>query len=292
MREEIHPLIAEGSIMVVPGVYDCVTAKLAEEAGFHSCVLTGYGVAASMLGEPDVGLLTQTHILDVARRVCAAVNIAVVVDGDTGYGGALNVAYMVRELIRIGAMGILLEDQVWPKRCGHLADKQVVSMEEHVSKIKAARDACAKNPFIVVARTDALGVLGIDEAIRRGRAYRDAGADVIFVEAPETVEDMRRIGKEVGPPLTCNMIEGGKTPLLPLEEMKELGFISIGYVLSALFATTYAVRQVYRYIRKQGTSLGYHDMTQFDDFIEFIGGNRRLQEDALYRAASPPSESP
>lgn len=288
MSDEVHPLIAGGNMMVVPGVYDCLTARLAEEAGFPGCVLTGYGVAASMLGEPDVGLLTQTHILDTARRVCAAVNIGVVVDGDTGYGGPLNVAYMVKELLRIGAVGILLEDQVWPKRCGHLADKQVVPMEEHVSKIRAARDACGKQNFIVVARTDALSVLGIDEAIRRGKAYREAGADVIFVEAPETVEDMRRIGKEVGAPLTCNMIEGGKTPLLPLDELKELGFISIGYVLSALFAATYAVRQVYRHIRKQGTTLGYPHMTQFDDFIEFIGGNKRLQEDARYRVTPSP----
>lgn len=279
MKQEIHPLIAAGEIMVVPGVYDCLTAKLAEEAGFHSCILTGYGVAAAMLGEPDLGLLTQTHILDTARRVCAAVGIGVVVDGDTGYGGALNTAYMVRELVQIGARGILLEDQAWPKRCGHLADKQVVRLEEHRAKIKAADDARKGANFIIVARTDALSILGVDEAIRRGRAYKEAGADLIFVESPETVEDIRRVGREIGPPLACNLIEGGKTPLLPLEELKELGFFSVGYVLSALFASTYAVRGIFRHIRAAGTSQGFNDMVQFGEFFEFIGGNKRLEED-------------
>ncbi len=282
MKQEIHPLVAAGEIMVVPGVYDCLTAKLAQEAGFHSCVLTGYGVAASMLGEPDLGLLTQTHILDAARRVCAAVDIGVVVDGDTGYGGVLNVVYMVRELLKIGARGILLEDQTWPKRCGHLADKHVVSLEEHRAKVKAADDARKGANFIIVARTDALSILGVDEAIRRGRAYKEAGADLIFVESPESVEDIRRIGKEIGPPLVCNLIEGGKTPLLPLEELKELGFFSVGYVLSALFASTHAVRKLFNHIRAAGSSLGFPEMVQFDEFFELIGGRERLAEDKKY----------
>ncbi len=279
MSQHVHPLIASGEIMVVPGVYDCLTAKLAQEAGFHSCVLTGYGVAATMLGEPDLGLLTQTHILDTAARVCAAVDIGVVVDGDTGYGGVINVGYMVRALVKMGARGILLEDQTWPKRCGHLDDKQVVPLEEHRAKIKAADEARRGANFIIVARTDALSVLGVDEAIRRGRAYKEAGADLIFVESPESVEDIRRIGKEVGPPLACNLIEGGKTPLLPLEELKELGFFSVGYVLSALFASTHAVRKIFRYIRTAGTSLGFPEMVEFDEFFELIGGRERLAED-------------
>lgn len=286
MNRKVHPLIADGEIMVVPGVYDCLTAKLAQEAGFTSCVLTGYGVAAAALGEPDLGLLTQTHIMDAAMRVCSAVDIAVIVDGDTGYGGVLNVSYMVRELVKMGARGILLEDQTWPKRCGHLSEKQVVPLEEHRAKIKAADEARQGANFVIVARTDALSVLGVDEAIRRGRAYREAGADLIFVESPESVEDIKRIGREIGPPLACNLIEGGKTPLLSLEELKALGFFSVGYVLSALFATTHAVRQIFQHIRAAGTSKGFSGMVQFDEFFEMIGGRRRLEEDKIYRDRS------
>src|SRR3990170_6986626 len=152
---DVHPLVRQGRIMVMPGVYDVLSAKIAERAGFPGVVLTGYGVSASHLGEPDFGLLTQTEVLDVARRVTAAVGIAVIVDGDTGYGGPLNVQRMVRELIRMGARGVILEDQRWPKRCGHMRDKQVIDADEHGAKLRAARDARGDAPFVIVGRTDA-----------------------------------------------------------------------------------------------------------------------------------------
>lgn len=284
-KPAIHPLIANMQIFLSAGVYDVLTAKLAQRAGFQTVVLSGYAVSAAHLGEPDFGLLTQTEILDVARRVCRAVDIPVIVDGDTGFGGALNVIHMVRELIRIGARGVILEDQTWPKRCGHMRGKSVVPTEEHVAKIRAAVDAKkdADFPFFITARTDARGPLGIDEAIRRGVAYKEAGADVIFVEAPESIDEMRRICHEIPGAKSINNIEAGKTPLLSLEEIRELGYFSVGYVLTGLFAAAKAVEDAYAHLLKHGTSAGFEDrMMDFDRFADVIGLEERYALDQKY----------
>jgi len=271
--------------MVVPGVYDVLSAKIAERAGFSSVVLTGYGVAASHLGEPDFGLLTQTETLDVARRVTAAVSIAVIVDGDTGYGGPLNVQRMVRELVRLGARGIILEDQRWPKRCGHMRDKEVIDAEEHAAKIRAAQDAREDAPFFVTARTDALETHGLDEALRRARLYKEAGADVLFVEGPRTREELRRIGRELPGPLAVNLIEGGRTPLCPLEELHEMGFFSVGFVLSGLYAAARALERTYAEIREKGTTAALGDrLMSFDEFNAIVGLETRYADDERYRA--------
>ena len=235
-ESSVHPLVASGRIFLAAGVYDPLSAKLAERAGFKTVVLSGYAVAASYLGEPDFGLLTQTEILDVARRVIRAVDIPVVVDGDTGFGGALNVVRLVEELVAMGARGVILEDQTWPKRCGHMRGKSVVPAEEHVQKIRAAVDAKGDAPFLITARTDARGPLGLDEALRRARAYHSAGATATFVEAPQSIEELARIGKEAPGLIVANMIEGGDTPILPLHALHELGFHNVGYVLTGLFA--------------------------------------------------------
>jgi 2-methylisocitrate lyase-like PEP mutase family enzyme len=279
-----HPLVSEGRIVVIPGVYDVLSAKIAERAGFPSVVLTGYGVAASHLGEPDFGLLTQTDILDVARRVTAAVRLAVIVDGDTGYGGPLNVQWMVRELVRMGARGIILEDQRWPKRCGHMRDKQVIDAEEHAAKIRAAREARGNAVLLITARTDALETHGLDEAIRRARLYKEAGADVLFVEGPRTREELRRIGRELPGPLAVNLIEGGRTPLCSLEELHEMGFFSVGFVLSGLYAAARALQETYAHIREKGTTtdLG-DDLMPFDEFNALVGLEARYAEDERYR---------
>lgn len=283
-KQAVHKLIADGEIILVAGVYDALSAKLAEQAGFHTVVITGFGVAASLIGEPDFGLLTQSEIIDTARRVCNAVSIPVVVDGDTGYGGALNVMRMVKELIRIGARGTLLEDQVWPKRCGHMRGKEVVPMEEHCQKIRAAIEAKGESMFFITARTDARAPLGLKEAIKRGNAYKEAGADMIFIEAPETVEELREIGKSIPPPLVVNMIEGGKTPLLPLEELRDLGFISVGYVLSGLFAAAKAIKETYLELLARGTTMHMLDkLMSFDEFTRAVGLEEKYLLDEKFR---------
>ena len=280
MEEKMHPLVRDNQVILAAGVYDALSAKLAERAGFKVVVLTGFGVAATFIGEPDFGILTQTQILDAAWRVVNAVQIPVVVDGDTGYGGALNVVHMVSELVRMGARGILLEDQTWPKRCGHMRGKSVVSMEEHVAKIRAAREARGDALFTITARTDARDPLGLDEAIRRGKAYKEAGADLIFIEAPQSVEELKRIADEVPGPLVINNIEGGKTPILPLEELREMGFISVGYVLSGLFASAKALSDTYAYLLEHGNTDGIRDnLMAFDEFNEMIGLEEKYRLD-------------
>jgi 2-methylisocitrate lyase-like PEP mutase family enzyme len=283
----LHPLLAERRMAVVPGVYDVLSAKIAARAGFPGVVLTGYGLAAVHLGEPDFGLLTQTEVLDTARRICAAVDVGVIVDGDTGYGGPLNVQRMVRELVAMGARGVLLEDQRWPKRCGHMRGKEVIPAEEHAAKIRAAVEARGDATLIVTARTDALETHGLDEALRRARLYKEAGATVLFVEGPRSVEDLRRIGSELPPPLAVNLIEGGRTPLCSLEELAELGFFSVGFVLSGLYAAARALEDTYRELRRAGSSQALADrMMRFDEFNELIGVEARYADDERYRVES------
>jgi len=280
-----HPLIAAGRIMVVPGAYDVLSAKIAARAGFPAVVLTGYGVAASYLGEPDFGLLTQTEMLDTARRVIQATGIGVIVDGDTGHGGPLNVQRMVRELVRMGARGVLLEDQQWPKRCGHMRGKAVIDAEEHAAKIRAAVDAKEGAGFLITARTDAIATHGLDEAIRRARLYKQAGADLLFVEGPRNVEELRRIGREVPRPLAVNLIEGGQTPLCSLEELSDMGFFSVGFVLSGLYAAARALERTYATIRRFGSTDSLGDaLMRFDEFNRLVGVEKRYDEDERYRA--------
>jgi len=279
-----HPLIEQNKIILAAGVFDVLSARIAERAGFHSVVVTGFGVAASHLGEPDFGLLTQTEVLDVARRICNAVDVGVMIDGDTGYGGPLNVRRMVKEAIRMGARGLLLEDQTWPKRCGHMRGKSVVPMEDHVAKIKAAADEKGEAPFIITARTDARDTDGLDEAIRRGVAYKEAGATLIFVEAPRSVDEMKRIAAEVPPPLVVNNIEGGRTPLLSLEELNAMGYLSVGYVLSGLFASARALDRTYRHLLEHGCTDAIRDqMMDFSEFTELIGVEEKYRLDEKYK---------
>jgi methylisocitrate lyase len=281
---EVHPLVAAGRIAVVPGVYDVLSAKIAEREGFPAVVLTGYGLSAAHLGEPDFGLLTQTEVLDTARRVIGAVGIAVIVDGDTGYGGPLNVQRMVRELIAMGARGVILEDQRWPKRCGHMRGKEVIPAEEHAAKIRAAVDARGDSRLVITARTDALETHGIDEAIRRAHLYKEAGATALFVEGPRNKDELKRIGSELPGPLAVNLIEGGRTPICPLEELAEMGFFSVGFVLSGLYAAARALEETYREIRKAGTTEARRSrMMSFEEFNALIGVEKRYADDERYK---------
>lgn len=282
---QAHPLIRQNRVMVVPGVYDALSAKIAERAGFPAVVLTGYGVSATYLGEPDFGILTQSEMLDVARRVTRAVGIGVIVDGDTGYGGPANVQKLVRELISIGARGLILEDQTWPKRCGHMRDKGVIPGEEHAAKIRAARDARGDARLIITGRTDALEVHGMDEAIRRALMYKEAGADVLFVEGPRDREELAEIGRRLPPPLAVNLIEGGRTPICSLEELAEMGFFSVGFVLSGLYAAAAALERTFGELRHSGTTDAIaNDLMHFGDFNELIGVEERYEQDERYGA--------
>jgi len=280
---ETHPLIRQSRVMVVPGVYDALSAKIAERAGFPAVVLTGYGVAATYLGEPDFGILTQSEMLDVARRVTSAVGIGVIVDGDTGYGGPANVQKLVRELISIGARGVILEDQTWPKRCGHMRDKDVIPAEEHAAKIRAARDARGDARLMITGRTDALETHGVEEAIRRALMYKEAGADVLFVEGPRDRKELAEIGRRLPPPLAVNLIEGARTPICSLEELADMGFFSVGFVLSGLYAAAAALERTYGELRRGGSTEAIAgDLMQFSDFNELIGVEERYEQDERY----------
>lgn len=216
--------LAEPSVLIVPGVYDAVGARLVERAGFEATYLTGAGLSMAAMGMPDIGLASFGEVLERLGVIADATELPVIADGDTGYGGILNVVRTVKEFERRGASGIQLEDQVFPKRCGHEAKRRCVPIEEMVAKIKAALDARADDDFVVIARTDARMSEGIDRAIERAVAYAEAGADVCFVESPESVEDMRRVTAEVPAPTMANMVEGGRTPLLTRAELDEIGY--------------------------------------------------------------------
>lgn len=258
-------------IMVLPGVFDALSARIAEKVGFDAIFQTGYGSAATLLGMPDYGFLNAGETIDNARRIMRAVNIPVIVDVDTGYGNPLNVWRLVRDLQSLGAAGIFLEDQVWPKRCGHMIGKEVVSKDDYIMKLKAAVDAREDKDFVIVARTDARAPLGLDEAIQRGRAYHKAGADVIFIEAPRSIEELKRIAKEIHAPLVANMIEEGLTPNLPSKDLLKMGYRIVVFPLSGLYAATFAIKQVFLELKNSGaTQQARKMMVTFKDFNKFV----------------------
>jgi len=268
----IHRVLDEVGALAFPGVFDTLSAKICQRAGFPMSFVSGYSVAATSIGEPDLGLLTQTEMIDRARRICRSVEIPVVVDADTGYGNLLNVYRTVDELIAAGAAGCFLEDQLWPKRCGHMRGKRVIQRQQYVQKIRAAVDARAGRDFFIVARTDALAAVGMDEAIARVEAARGAGADASFVEAPDSVEQLAEIGRRSPPPNVANMLEGGRTPVLPKADLLALGFQLILYPLAGLFAAAGAIEAIYAKLRKEGTTLGHRQpMATFDQFNDLIG---------------------
>jgi methylisocitrate lyase len=265
-------ILDEVGSIAFPGVYDTLSAKIARRVGFPMAFVSGYSVAATYIGEPDLGLLTQTEMIDRARRICGSVDIPIIVDADTGYGNPLNVHRTVRELIAAGAAGCFLEDQVWPKRCGHMRGKRVVDRDEYIHKIRAAVAARADRDFFLVARTDALAVVGMDEAVARVTLAREAGADASFIEAPSSVEELQRVGRLSPAPNVANMIEGGKTPVLPLQRLAALGFHLILYPLAGLFSAAKMIQRMYEKLKAEGTTLGEEGrLMSFDEFNDLIG---------------------
>ena len=233
----------------------------------------GYLATAVSLARPDIGLMTMTEMAEQARRICAVTNIPLIADADNGHGNVLNVIRTIQELENAGAAGVVLEDQVMPKRCGHMAGKKVIPMEEHVQKIRAAVYARKDPDFIIIGRTDARQAHGLDDAIARAKAYAEAGADVVFVEAQESMEELERIPKEIkGVPLVVNMIEGGRTPLLSKDELGKMGYQVIFYNLGSLYSQTKAIQDYCEYVIAHGTSAGFTGpMVNFDEFNSIVG---------------------
>ena len=270
--KSLRRLLKQKGPLVIPGVYDAIGAKIAEKVGFDAMFQTGYGTSATLFGMPDYGFIGSTETVDNARRICRAVSVPVIVDADTGYGNALSVWKLVKELESAGASGIFLEDQRWPKRCGHMQGKEVVPHEEYAEKLQAAVDARSNKDFIIVARTDARATEGLDEAIERGKKNKKIGADAVFVEAPKTIQEMKKIGKSINAPLVANMIEGGATPLSSSSELYKMGFKIILYPLSVLFANTYASMNILKELKKTGNTKKFHEkvvnFNQFNDLVE------------------------
>ena len=267
--------------LVIPGVYDALGAKIAQKVGFDAMFQTGYGTSATLFGMPDYGFIGAAETVDNARRICRAVTVPVIVDSDTGYGNALSVWKLVKELESAGASGIFLEDQKWPKRCGHMQGKEVVSQEEYTEKLSAAIDARENKDFIIVARTDARATEGLDEAIERGKQNKKTGADAVFVEAPRSIDEMKKIGKEINSPLVANMIEGGATPLSSAETLSKMGFNIILYPLSVLYANTFATMNILTELKNTGNTAKYKqkvvNFDQFNDLVE-LPKFRKMEE--------------
>jgi carboxyvinyl-carboxyphosphonate phosphorylmutase len=283
-KQSLHEQIrSRDSILVMPGVYDALSARVAEHVGFDAIFQTGYGSAAALLGMPDFGFLNAGETVDNARRILRAVNLPVIVDADTGYGNPLSVWRLVRDLEDLGAAGIFLEDQVWPKRCGHMQGKSVIPTNDYLLKLKAATEARKTRDFIIVARTDARASEGLDEAIDRGKTYFNAGADAVFIEAPTSVEELSKVADEVDAPLVANMIEEGVTPTLNAMQLFDMGYRIALFPLSALFSATFAIKNVLSELKQTGsTQNGRKQMVTFGEFNNLVDLQRYMELEKRY----------
>jgi 2,3-dimethylmalate lyase len=274
-----------GEIIVLPGVFDALSAKIAQHVGFEAMFQTGYGSAASLLGLPDFGFLNAGENIENARRIIRAVDLPVIVDVDTGYGNPLTVWKIVNDLIAYGGSGIFLEDQVWPKRCGHMRGKEVIGADEYIQKLRAALAASSNKDFTIVARTDARAPLGFDEAIERGKMYYKEGADVVFVEAPQSEDELREIPKKIDAPLLANMIENGVTPNFSANELKSMGYSMVVFPLSGLYGATYAMKKIFSHLKKNGTTKRCTDMMlNFNEFNDLVELSKFMQMEEKYQS--------
>jgi carboxyvinyl-carboxyphosphonate phosphorylmutase len=276
-------LILDKEILVMPGAHDALSAKIIEMAGFKAVTMGGYAAAAASLAKPDVSLLTLTEYLHIVRNIVEAVDLPLFVDGDTGHGNVTNVQRTVRLFESAGVAGFFIEDQVFPKRCGHMEGKQIIPTLEMVAKIKAAVDARIDEDLVIMARTDAVAVSGLDEAVERSNLYAEAGADMIFVEAPTSKEAMRRCNKEIKAPTMAIQIEGGKTPLLTTKELEDLGFNAVVYPNVTVYATAWALRELWQGLKRNGTTKHWLDkIIPFDDFNKLVGLDKIRETEAHY----------
>ena len=276
----LRRLLKEPGIIVAPGAHNAFTAKIIEQTGgFQAVYMTGSGTTMSLIGQPDIGLLTMTEMVTQAKNLNMAVNLPIIADADTGYGNAINVRRTVQEYERVGIAAMHIEDQVAPKKCGHFGGKQVISLDEMVGKIKAASEARnSADSIVIIARTDALAVLGLDEALKRAHAYLDAGAEAIFVDAPQSLEELEIIAKSIKGPLMVNMDEGTKTPLLTVRELEEMGYKIVIFPRSAPCAAAKAIQELMQLLKETGTTKGFVDRIASWEERNRITGLARYKE--------------
>ena len=286
-RRAFRRNLETGRFMIAPGIYDALSAKLAEVAGLPCLAMGGYAISASRLGEPDVGLLSLSEMTEALKQICGATDIPVIGDGDTGYGNALNVIRTTHEYEMAGASCIFFEDQVWPKRCGHMEGKQVIPQEEHAEKIRAACDARIDRDTLIMARTDARAVNGIEDAVRRGHLYAEAGAEALFIEALRDRGEVERVAREFegsGVYLFANMIEGGNTPIIPADELKAMGYAGVFWSCASLYMVAKMLLRNFSILAREGTSERFQkELMAFSDFNRFIGFERYRELELKYR---------
>ena len=268
----LRDLLAGEGLVMAPGAPDVLTARLIEQAGFPAVYMTGFGATAALLGCPDVGLLTQTEMTTQARNMVRAVSVPVIADADTGYGGPASIERTVREYLQAGVAAIHLEDQAAPKRCGHMAGVKLVSAEEMVARLQCALASRGQDDLLIIGRTDALAAADRDEAIRRASRYRQAGADLIFVDAIKRIDDARAVAQAIDGPLVISVVEGNETSRLTPQELKQMGFAIALYPLSTLLSATYAIRNVLSELKDSGTTAGRAErMATYREFCDVVG---------------------
>jgi carboxyvinyl-carboxyphosphonate phosphorylmutase len=264
--------LREKEILVAPGAHDVLTARIIEMTGFDAVYMTGYGTSASLIGQPDVGLLTQTEMFERAINIVNAVEVPVIADADNGFGNAINVQRTVKLYEKAGVACVQLEDQVSPKKCGHMIGRELITMQEMVGKIHAAVDARENDDLMIMARTDARTEFGIEAAIERGKAYEEAGADLLFIESPETEEEMKTITTSFNVPVLANMVEHGRTPLLSAQKLEDIGYDLVIFCVSSTYAAAKAIQDLMNTLKAEGTTEGFMDrMIPFDKFNKMIG---------------------
>jgi 2,3-dimethylmalate lyase len=283
-RLSLRARLATKELLVAPGVFDGISAKIADQVGFEALYMTGYGTVASHLGLPDAGIATYSDMVARVAVIAKGTRTPLIADGDTGYGGLLNVQYSVRGYEAAGAVAIQLEDQEFPKKCGHILGRRVVPTEDMVDKIKVAVASRDSSDFLVIARTDSRTALGLDEALRRAEAYAKAGADILFVESPESLEEMRTIGRSFNLPLMANMVEGGRTPVVDRKTLEEIGYSVAIFPAFGFLAAGETLRRVYGHLRKNGSSVGSEiPLYKFSEFSELMGFGAVAKFDQTYR---------
>ena len=284
MAAKLREKIANGDFMAMPCCFDALSAKMIEQAGFGVTFMSGFAASASRLGQPDLGLMSYAEVVDQARNITDAISIPVIVDGDTGYGNAMNVRRTVEGFAKAGCAGVLIEDQLAPKRCGHTPGKDVVSRDEAFDRIKAAVDARQEGTdILIMGRTDANHTHGLDEAIHRGKQYQEIGADIIFIEAPKTVEEMEAICREVPGCHMANIVEGGLTPNLSMEQLQDVGFQFVAYPLTLLAASMQAMKQTLELMRQDLPRANH--LMDFEELRDRIGFNEYYETSQVYETS-------